>query len=97
MCVHRMLFVKQDTAYYRKSPSPTGGEIVNGVEFSGLGNFMSHVLSAVERDGALIARTFPEGADMLVQYAEKIASDTVMSYFSCRSIEIHTTNTLQAS
>jgi recyclin-1 len=50
---------------------------VNGVEFSGLEAFMTHILSVIEREGSLVARVFPEEADVLIHFADKISNEAV--------------------
>jgi recyclin-1 len=62
--------------FSRKVPAPTG-ELVDGIDFSAMDAYMRFVLSVVQREGTTIARVFPPDADVLIDFADRIASDVV--------------------
>lgn len=53
------------------------GYPVDGIDFSHMDNFMSHVLETGNREGEVITRVFPSNTDVLVTLADRIATEVV--------------------
>jgi recyclin-1 len=51
--------------------------MADGVEFKAMVEYMDYILSVVEKDGSTIARVFPDEADVLIHFADRIAVDVV--------------------
>lgn len=49
----------------------------NRLDFTAMDEFISHLLTAIEDDGARATRVFPPEAGVLLAFAERIASDVV--------------------
>ncbi|KIJ07871.1 hypothetical protein PAXINDRAFT_173216 [Paxillus involutus ATCC 200175] len=54
----------------------------NRLDFTAMDEFISHLLTAIEDDGARATRVFPPEAGVLLAFAERIASDVVSEYIS---------------
>ncbi|KAG8757442.1 F-box protein: endocytic membrane traffic, recycling ReCYcling 1 [Ceratobasidium sp. 423] len=52
------------------------------LDFSPMDKFMSHVLEAVEKHGALATRVFPPASRVLPSFADRLASDVIGEYIT---------------
>ncbi|KAG6380058.1 exocyst complex component Sec10-domain-containing protein [Boletus reticuloceps] len=52
------------------------------LDFTAMDGFMSHVLAAIEEDGARAFRVFPRESGVLLAFAERIADDVISEYIS---------------
>ena len=82
------VFINKIPLFYDQSWDPMrnisrqlapSGEYVDALDFSAMDAFMNHVLAIVAREGKTIARVFPADSDVLVQFAERIATEVVCS------------------
>lgn len=53
------------------------GQLVDGIDFSAMDEFMDHVQGVVTKEGTLIARVFPPDSDALVYFTDRLANDVV--------------------
>ncbi|KAH8925276.1 hypothetical protein BT69DRAFT_1279871 [Atractiella rhizophila] len=60
-------------------PSPNG-EMGDGIDFTAMDEYMKWLLETVKKDGSLIARVFPPEADVLIYFADRIASEVLSEY-----------------
>ena len=65
-----------------KVPGPAAGEMVDGLKFQPLDEFVSFLLAIVRREGELIAAVFPPEADVLLDFADRVASDVLAEYIA---------------
>lgn len=58
------------------------------LDFTPMNDFISHVLDAIDRDGAEIAAVFPglAGLTVVYKFAERLANDVVRFYLFFRSL-----------
>ncbi|KAF8452346.1 exocyst complex component Sec10-domain-containing protein [Boletus edulis BED1] len=52
------------------------------LDFTAMDGFMSHLLAAIEEDGARAFRVFPRESGVLLAFAERIADDVISEYIS---------------
>ncbi|KAI5480581.1 f-box protein pof6 [Pseudohyphozyma bogoriensis] len=85
------VFVQKREIFYDQSHNPLRnlvkvdgphGEKVDGIDFSAMDSYMKDVLRVMSRDGSLIARIFPDEADVLIYFTERIANDVVSDYIT---------------
>ncbi|CAE6451898.1 unnamed protein product [Rhizoctonia solani] len=52
------------------------------LDFSPMDKFMSHILEAMEKHGALATRVFPPASRVLPSFADRIANDVIQDYIT---------------
>jgi hypothetical protein len=53
------------------------GNRKNGLDFTPMDDFMSQILEAIGEHGARAVRIFPPGAQVLIAFADRLATDVV--------------------
>lgn len=59
------------------NPESNNGEMVDGIDFAPMDRYMSFVLGVVQKEGEVIAKVFPKDSGVLLDFAERIATDVV--------------------
>ncbi|KIK80994.1 hypothetical protein PAXRUDRAFT_833174 [Paxillus rubicundulus Ve08.2h10] len=74
---------KREVFYEQAKWNPLGNFTRdNHLDFTAMDEFISHLITAIEDDGARATRVFPPEAGVLLAFAERIASDVMSEYIS---------------
>jgi recyclin-1 len=76
---HVGVFLALDYCDLRNYP---GFSSAGQLDFSPMDKFMSHILEAMEKHGALATRVFPPASRVLPSFADRIANDVIQDYIT---------------
>lgn len=67
----------------------TSGQLVDGIDFSAMDDFMNHVIMTVQKEGTTIARVFPPDSDALLYFTDRIANDVVGDFLNAIETSVY--------
>ncbi|KAL0958097.1 hypothetical protein HGRIS_000269 [Hohenbuehelia grisea] len=74
---------KREIFYEQGKYEPLDNLKSNGVlDFDAMDEFMGHILAAIKDHGSLAVRVFPPASDVLLNFAERLASEVVGEYIA---------------
>ncbi|PWN50612.1 hypothetical protein IE53DRAFT_343779 [Violaceomyces palustris] len=82
-----LLFLERREIFYQAPKHDCNRNLVevNGhfaLDFTAMDAFMSEVVKSVREEGSLIARIFPPEQDVLLAFADRVASDVISEYIA---------------